>query len=77
MCHRLQLATVYACHLINHITCTIIESEIPTNDYDSFHIFYLVIFFFFFSFFVHVKESKLELRANRAIFIGLSVGVKG
>ncbi|KAK0598290.1 hypothetical protein LWI29_033348 [Acer saccharum] len=42
----------------------------PANDYDSLHVFGSTAYF-------HVKESKLDPRAQKALYMGLTVGVKG
>ena len=41
----------------------------PTTNYDSLHIFGCLAYY-------HVKDSKLDPRAKKAIFLGFSSGVK-
>lgn len=45
-------------------------SRSPATDYDSLHIYGCPAYY-------HVKESKLEPKAKKHIFLGLSSGVKG
>ena len=74
----LDKAVTYACHLINRLPSTVIEDKIPLEvwfgqpvfDYDSLHVFGYTTYF-------HVKESKLDPRAKKAIFLGFSLGIKG
>jgi hypothetical protein len=42
----------------------------PATDYDSLHVFGTTAYY-------HVKESKLDPRANKALFMGITSGVKG
>ena len=71
-------AVTYACHLINRLPSTAIDGRTPlevwsgkpVNDYDSLHVFGCTAYY-------HVKESKLDPRAKKAIFVGISSGVKG
>ena len=71
-------AVTYACHLINRLPSTAIGGRIPlevwsgkpVTDYDSLHVFGCSAYY-------HVKESKLDPRARKAIFVGMSSGVKG
>lgn len=65
----------YAQHLINHLpssTSTALEvwSRKAAIDYDSLHIFGFIAYY-------HVKESKLDPRAKKALFMGITSGVKG
>ena len=70
-------AVVYACHLINRLPSTAIEGRTPmemwtgksATDYDSLHVFGSIAYY-------HVKESKLDPRAQKVIFMGISGGVK-
>ena len=71
-------AVVYACHLINCLPSTVIEGRTPmemwvgksATDYDSLHIFSSTAYY-------HVKESKLDPRAKKSLFMGVTGGVKG
>ena len=70
-------AMTSTCHLINHLTSTAIDDRIPFKvwsrqpvfDYDSLHV-------FCFTTYHHVKESKLDPRVKRAIFLGFSSRIK-
>ena len=42
----------------------------PINDYDTLHVFGSTAYY-------HVKESKLDRRAKKALFMGVTLGVKG
>ena len=69
---------MYACHLHNRLPVVALESKTPmevwsgnpTNDYDSLHIFGCHVYY-------HVRDSKLDPRAKKALFLGFSIGVKG
>jgi len=71
-------AVNYACHLINRLLAAVIDGRTPiqiwsgksANDYDKLHIFGCPSFF-------HVRNSKLDLRAEKAVFLGFSSRVKG
>ncbi|XP_070036248.1 uncharacterized mitochondrial protein AtMg00710-like [Nicotiana tomentosiformis] len=71
-------AITYACHLINRLPSAVIDGKIPFEkwygkpavDYDSLHMFGSIAYY-------HVKESKLDPRAKKAIFMGITSGVKG
>ncbi|KAE8703256.1 DEAD-box ATP-dependent RNA helicase 57 [Hibiscus syriacus] len=71
-------ALVYACHLINRLPLTVIGGKtplekwfgVPATDYDSIHVFGSTAYY-------HVKESKLDTRAKKTIFMGITSGVKG
>ncbi|PON66676.1 Ribonuclease H-like domain containing protein [Parasponia andersonii] len=71
-------AITYACHLINRLPSTAIECKTPlevwsgkpASDYDSLHVFGFTTYY-------HVKESKLDPRAKKALFMSISSGVKG
>ncbi|KAE8684117.1 hypothetical protein F3Y22_tig00111151pilonHSYRG00072 [Hibiscus syriacus] len=71
-------ALVYACHLVNRLPSTAIGGKtplekwfgVPATDYDSLHVFGSTAYY-------HVKESKLDPRAKKAIFMGITSGVKG
>ncbi|KAH9698403.1 hypothetical protein KPL71_024000 [Citrus sinensis] len=71
-------AVVYACHLINRLPLTIVKGRTamemwtgkPATDYDSLHVFGFTAYY-------HVKESKLDPRAKKALFMGITGGVKG
>ncbi|KAE8654946.1 hypothetical protein F3Y22_tig00117034pilonHSYRG00285 [Hibiscus syriacus] len=68
----------YAGHLINRLPSSAIEGKIPlevwsgkpTTDYDSLHVFGSTAYY-------HVKESKLDPRAKKVLFMGITHGVKG
>lgn len=63
---------MYASHLINQLPSATIGGKTPmeawygkpTNDYDSLHVFGSIAYY-------HVKESKLDLRAKKALFLEL------
>ncbi|GMI79054.1 hypothetical protein HRI_001574700 [Hibiscus trionum] len=71
-------AVTYAGHLINRLPSSAIGgktplevwSGVPATDYDSLHVFGSTAYY-------HVKESKLDPRAKKAIFMGITHGVKG
>ncbi|KAL4271878.1 hypothetical protein GQ457_13G029750 [Hibiscus cannabinus] len=71
-------AVTYAGHLINRLPSSAIEGKTPlevwsgrpATDYDSLHVFGSTAYY-------HVKESKLDPRANKALFMGFTHGVKG
>ncbi|KAE8692332.1 hypothetical protein F3Y22_tig00110840pilonHSYRG00095 [Hibiscus syriacus] len=71
-------ALFYACHLVNRLPSTAIGGKTPlekwfgepATDYDSLHVFGSTAYY-------HVKESKLDPRAKKAIFMGITSGVKG
>ena len=68
----------YACHLINRLPLTAIDDKITlevwsrqlVSHYDSLHVFGSTAHY-------HVKESKLNPRAKKAIFLGFSSESKG
>ncbi|KAE8661751.1 hypothetical protein F3Y22_tig00113724pilonHSYRG00184 [Hibiscus syriacus] len=68
-------ALVYACHLVNRLPSTAIGGKtplekwfgVPATDYDSLHVFGSTAYY-------HVKESKLDPRAKKAIFMGITSG---
>ncbi|KAE8686610.1 Detected protein of unknown function [Hibiscus syriacus] len=70
-------ALVYACHLVNRLPSTTIGGKTPlekwfgesATDYDSLHVFGSTAYY-------HIKESKLDPRAKKAIFMGITSGVK-
>ena len=69
---------IYASHLINRLPSTAIDGKIPLEvwsgkpvmDYDFLHVFGCPAYY-------HVKESKLDPRAKKSLFMGISPGVKG
>ncbi|KAF3660487.1 hypothetical protein FXO38_12137 [Capsicum annuum] len=69
---------IYVCHIINRLPSAAIGGKTPfenwygksTVDYDSLHVFGSTTYY-------HVKESKLNPRAKKAIFMGITSGVKG
>ncbi|KAK5773310.1 hypothetical protein PVK06_049616 [Gossypium arboreum] len=71
-------AVTYACHLINRLPSAAINGKTPmemwtgksATDYDSLHVFGSIAYY-------HVKESKLDPRAKKALFLGITDGVKG
>ncbi|GJT62118.1 retrovirus-related pol polyprotein from transposon TNT 1-94 [Tanacetum coccineum] len=71
-------AVTYACHLVNHLPSTAIDRKTPfekwygkpATDYDSLHVFGSAAYY-------HVKESKLDPRAKKALFMGITSGIKG
>ena len=71
-------ALVYACRLINRLPSTAIGGKTPlekwsgkpATNYNSLHVFGSTAYY-------HVKESKLDPRAKKAIFMGITSGVKG
>ena len=68
----------YARYLINRLPSTAIAGKTPlekwsnksATDYDSLHVFGCVAYY-------HVKESKLDPRAKKAVFLGITSGIKG
>ena len=68
----------YACHLINRLPSTAIGgktplekwSDKPATDYETLHVFGCTAYY-------HVKESKLDPRVRKALFMGITSGVKG
>ena len=71
-------AVTYACHLINRLPSTAIGGKTPlekwsgkpATDYETLHVFGCTAYY-------HVKESKLDPRARKALFMGITSGVKG
>nr|GEZ61688.1 retrovirus-related Pol polyprotein from transposon TNT 1-94 [Tanacetum cinerariifolium] len=71
-------AVTYACHLVNRLPSTAIDGKTPFEkwygkpvlDYDSLHVFGSAAYY-------HVKESKLDPRAKKALFMGITYGIKG
>ncbi|KAL5850870.1 hypothetical protein ACOSQ4_008883 [Xanthoceras sorbifolium] len=71
-------AVRYASHLVNRLPSTAIGGKTPleawsgksVTDYDSLHVFGSAAYY-------HVKESKLDPRAKKALFMGITTGVKG
>ncbi|GFS42100.1 hypothetical protein Acr_00g0078100 [Actinidia rufa] len=68
---------MYACHLHMRLPSASLEDKTPievwlgrpTNDYDSMHVFGFPAYY-------HVRDSKLDPRAKKALFLGFSTGVK-
>ena len=68
----------YAYHLINWLQSTAIRGKTPfevwfgkpANDYGSLHVFGSTAYY-------QVKQSKLDPRAKKALFMGISSKVKG
>nr|GEU36569.1 retrovirus-related Pol polyprotein from transposon TNT 1-94 [Tanacetum cinerariifolium] len=71
-------AVTYVCHLVNRLPSTPIDRKTPfekwygkpVTDYDSLHVFGSAAYY-------HVKESKLDPRAKKALFMGITSGIKG
>ena len=71
-------AVMYASHLINRLPSAALNSKTPLelwfgkpiNDYDTLRVFGSTAYY-------HVKESKLDPRAKKALFMGVTLGVKG
>ena len=71
-------AVMYGSHLINRLPSTALNGKTPfevwsgkpINDYDTLHVFGSTAYY-------HVKESKLDPRAKKALFMGVPSGVKG
>ena len=71
-------AVMYASHLMNRLPSSALNGKTPfevwsgkpTNDYDTLHVFGSTAYY-------HVKESKLDPRAKKALFMGVTLGVKG
>ena len=71
-------AVSYAGHLINRLPTAANEGKTPmevwsgkpATDYHYLHIFWCPAYF-------HVRESKLDTRAKKAVFLGFNDGVKG
>ena len=71
-------AVIYASHLINRLPSAALNGKTPLevwsgkpiNDYDTLHVFGSTAYY-------HVKESKLDPRAKKALFMGVTSGVKG
>ena len=69
---------MYASHLINRLPSAALNGKTPLevwsgkpiNDYDTLHVFGSTAYY-------HVKESKLDLRAKKTLFMGVTLGVKG
>ena len=69
---------MYASHLINHLPSAALNGKTPLevwsgkpiNDYDTLRVFGSTAYY-------HVKESKLDPRAKKALFMGVTLGVKG
>ena len=71
-------AVMYASHLINYLPSAALNGKTPlevwsgkpANDYDTLRVFSSIAYY-------HVKESKLDPRAKKALFMGVTSGVKG
>ena len=71
-------AVVYACHLIKCLPSAAIEGKTRmemwtgnlATDYNSLHTFGSI-------FYYHVKVSKLNPKAKKTLFMGITSGVKG
>ena len=69
---------MYASYLINRLPSAVLNGKTPLevwsgkpiNDYDTLHVFGSIAYY-------HVKESKLHPRAKKALFMGVTLGVKG
>ncbi|GJV75036.1 retrovirus-related pol polyprotein from transposon TNT 1-94 [Tanacetum coccineum] len=70
-------AVMYVCHLVNHLPSRAIDGKIPfkkwygkpASDYDSLHVFGSATYY-------HVKKSKLDPRAKKALFMGITSRIK-
>ena len=70
-------AIAYASYVINRLPTSALDGKTPkevwsgqpVSDYNSLHIFGCPAYY-------HVKESKLDPRSKKGIFIGFSEGVK-
>ena len=71
-------AIMCASHLINRLPSAALNGKTPlevwsgkpTNDYDTLRVFDSTAYY-------HVKDSKLDQRAKKALFMGVTSGVKG
>ena len=71
-------AVMYASHLINRLPSAALNGKTPlevwsgkpANDYDTLRVFGSTAYY-------HVKESKLDPRAKKVLFKGVTSGVKG
>ena len=71
-------AVMYASHLINRLPLATLNRKTPlevwsgkpTNDYDTLHVLGSTAYY-------HVKDSKLDPRAKKAFFMGVTLDVKG
>ena len=71
-------AVMYASHLINRLPSAALNGKTPLevwsgkpiNDYDTLHVFGSTAYY-------RVKESKLDPKAKKALFMGVTLGVKG
>ena len=71
-------AITYACHLISRLPSAAIGGKTPfekwyvkpAEDYGSLYVFDSIAYY-------HVRESKLDPRAKKALFMGITSGVKG
>ena len=71
-------AVVFISHLINHLSSAVIEGKTliemwigkSATDYDSLHVFNSTTYY-------HVRESKLDLKAKKTLFMGITGEVKG
>ena len=71
-------AVMYVSHLINRLPSSALNGKKPlelwfgkpANDYDTLRVFSSTAYY-------HVKESKLDPRAKKALFMGVTQGVKG
>ena len=69
---------MYASHLINRLPSSALNGKTPLevwsgkpiNDYNTLHVFGSTAYY-------HVKESKLDPMAKKALFMGVTLGVKG
>ncbi|GJV34727.1 retrovirus-related pol polyprotein from transposon TNT 1-94 [Tanacetum coccineum] len=71
-------AVTYVCHPVNRLPSTAIDGKTPfekwygkpASDYDSLHVFGSATYY-------HVKESKLDPKAKKALFMGITSRIKG
>ena len=68
----------YASHVINRLSSTVICEKThfkvwfgkPANNYNSLHVFGYTTYY-------HIKESKLDPRVKKALFMWITSGIKG
>ncbi|GJU57696.1 transposable element [Tanacetum coccineum] len=71
-------AVIYVCHLVNRLPSSAIDGKTPfkkwygkpATNYESLHIFGSAVYY-------HVKESKLDPRAKKVLFMGITSRIKG
>ena len=67
----MRVISLTGCHqllfVVKHLE---VWSGKPANDYNSLHVFGSTVHY-------HVKESKLDPKAKKALFMGITSGIKG